>query len=234
VGALKVWDGTAWQIAAGGGGGVTTYVGPSAPPGTPASGDLWYDTDDVSGLVFPIAVAQGGTGGTSPTMARSSLSVPYVGNSLAVVGAPTTGTYVRGDTWIDSTGAFWTCTAAGSPGTWTLRPRTYVTSVNHLGPFNGSYPFSAPFKCDIGCMVGMSWYSSTTGLSSHTPRIDGADVSNSVGMYFNEAATHKTVNGAFALRAVAAGTHTITYRVTNANSDSGDVANWAMTMVEVP
>lgn len=94
------------------------YVATSAPAGTPNSGDLWYDTDEPSSLVFPISVAQGGTGGTSPTTARSNLSVPYVGNSAITAGAPTTGTYVRGDNWLDSSNVLWVCTVDGSPGTW--------------------------------------------------------------------------------------------------------------------
>jgi len=108
----RYWDGTKWSDQ------TDIWVGPDAPTGTPALGDEWYDTDDVSGLVFPVSVAQGGTGGTSPTMARSSLSVPYVGNSSSTAGPPTTGTYVRGDHWLDSSNVLWICTVAGSPGTW--------------------------------------------------------------------------------------------------------------------
>lgn len=118
MGVLKVWDGTTWQPT-GGGGGADVFVGPNAPPGTPASGDMWYDTDEPgNAFVLPMAVSDGGTGGTSPTMARTNLSVPYVGNSTTTAGGPTTGTYARGDIWLDSNNALWLCTTAGSPGTW--------------------------------------------------------------------------------------------------------------------
>ncbi len=108
----RYWDGTKWSDQ------TDIWVGSDTPTGTAAAGDLWYDTDDVSGLVFPIPIAQGGTGGTSPTMARSSLSVPYAGNSTTTAGGPTTGTFVKGDLWLDSSNVLWTCTVAGSPGTW--------------------------------------------------------------------------------------------------------------------
>jgi hypothetical protein len=52
------------------------YVGPNAPTGTPTVGDVWYDTDDVNQLVLPLSVVNGGTGGTTPADARSSLSTP--------------------------------------------------------------------------------------------------------------------------------------------------------------
>lgn len=33
-------------------------------------------------------------------------------------GAPTTGSHAENELWVDSTGALWVCTVAGSPGTW--------------------------------------------------------------------------------------------------------------------
>lgn len=38
---------------------------------------------------------------------------------LATAGAPTTGAWAVGDVVLDAAGAWWLCTAAGSPGTWT-------------------------------------------------------------------------------------------------------------------
>jgi hypothetical protein len=107
------------------------YVNTAAPGGTPNSGDLWYDTDDVSGFVLPLSVAQGGTGGTSPTMARSNLSVPYVGNSAVTAGGPTTGTYAKGDQWLDNANVLWVCTVAGSPGTW-MPPVGYELAYSQI------------------------------------------------------------------------------------------------------
>lgn len=71
----RYWDGTKWSDQ------TDVWVGASAPSGTPAVGDLWYDTDDVSTLVLPLTVAQGGTGATTAAAARTSLAVP--GEELA-------------------------------------------------------------------------------------------------------------------------------------------------------
>lgn len=46
----------------------------------------------------------------------------YVGATAS--GAPTTGTFATGDWCTDQTGKRWTCTADGSPGTWTQEPGT--------------------------------------------------------------------------------------------------------------
>jgi hypothetical protein len=120
MGALKVWDGTAWQTLANQGRpGSNAFVGVSAPPGTPTAGDLWFDTDEtLGGISLPMAIASGGTGTTTAAGARSNFSTPFAGSSASVAGAPTTGTYVRGDTWMDTNNVLWACTAAGTPGTW--------------------------------------------------------------------------------------------------------------------
>jgi hypothetical protein len=100
------------------------YVGPNAPPGTPKVGDVWYDTDDPNPLTLPLSIVSGGTGATTAAGARSGLAVPAIGNSTTVGGAPTTGAWARGDQWLDSAGVVWTCTVAGTPGTWTAPPGT--------------------------------------------------------------------------------------------------------------
>lgn len=126
AGALKVWDGTQWQTASATGANQSVFVGPSAPPGPPRSGDLWFDTDEPSPLDSVVSVAKGGTGATSAATARSSLAVPSIGNSTSTAGAPTTGTWARGDQHLDSAGVVWTCTVAGTPGTWTAPGRGVV------------------------------------------------------------------------------------------------------------
>jgi hypothetical protein len=132
VGSLKVWDGSTWQTVANQGRpGSNVFVGPSTPPGTPTSGDMWYDTDEVSGLTLPLTLANGGTGGTSALTARSSLGTNAAGNSGGVAGAPTTGTWARGDQWLDSANVVWTCTVAGAPGAW-MPPVGYELAYNQI------------------------------------------------------------------------------------------------------
>lgn len=98
------------------------YVSGSAPPSAPATGDLWLDTatDSSVGTPLPLVVANGGTGATSATAARTNLAVPAIGNSTTTAGAPTSGTWARGDQWLDSTNVMWICTTGGTPGTWTV------------------------------------------------------------------------------------------------------------------
>lgn len=54
----------------------------------------------------------------------SIITASYTGTTGRFVGAtssgaPATGTFSVGDYVVDQTGAFWICTTAGSPGTWT-------------------------------------------------------------------------------------------------------------------
>lgn len=127
---MKVWDGATWQtVSSQGKPGSNVFVGPSAPPGTPNGGDLWYDTDEAPGLTLPITLANGGTGGTDSATARTALAVSGVGNSTSVTGAPPTGTWARGDQWLDSANVVWTCTVAGTPGTW-MPPIGYELAYN--------------------------------------------------------------------------------------------------------
>ena len=128
MGVLKVWDGTAWQNISASGDGTVAYVGPEAPPGTPDAGDMWWDTDETApSVTVPLGVVNGGTGATSPATARTSLAVPSIGSSILTAGAPTTGTWARGDQYLDSNNVVWTCVTAGTPGTWTAPPGTELT-----------------------------------------------------------------------------------------------------------
>jgi hypothetical protein len=118
---MKVFDGTAWQVASlPAGTNATTFVGPEAPPGPLKVGDLWYDTDEVTPpfIPLPVSIVNGGTGQSTAATARSGLAVPAIGNSTTTAGAPTTGSWARGDQWLDSNTVLWLCTAAGTPGTW--------------------------------------------------------------------------------------------------------------------
>lgn len=100
------------------------WVQDDAPAG-PDKGELWWDTDETaSGITTPLGVTDGGTGATSPASARASLAVPSIGNSTTVAGAPTTGTWARGDQYLDSVGVVWTCVTSGTPGVWKAPPGT--------------------------------------------------------------------------------------------------------------
>lgn len=121
------------------------WVQPGAPT-APDSGELWWDTDDTSaGITTPLGVTDGGTGATSPATARASLAVPSIGNSTTVAGAPTTGTWARGDQYLDSANVVWTCVTGGTPGMWmppigyeyaynTAAAQLAITSTNQAAP----------------------------------------------------------------------------------------------------
>jgi hypothetical protein len=74
--AERIYDGASWLTIAD-----QTYVNTAAPTGTLNTGDLWYDTDEVSTIVLPWSVANGGTGATTAAAARTSLAMP--GEELA-------------------------------------------------------------------------------------------------------------------------------------------------------
>ncbi|MFD5848300.1 hypothetical protein [Streptomyces chartreusis] len=50
---------------------------------------------------------------------KNGLTAVRFAGLKATAGAPTTGDWTAGDTVADSTGAWWLCTASGTPGTWT-------------------------------------------------------------------------------------------------------------------
>jgi hypothetical protein len=56
--------------------------------------------------------------GVAALGAKNSLANVRVCGRLATAGAPTTGTWAAGDAVQDATGAWWLCTAGGTPGTW--------------------------------------------------------------------------------------------------------------------
>ncbi|MEU4169460.1 hypothetical protein AB0F46_21615 [Streptomyces sp. NPDC026665] len=55
-------------------------------------------------------------------VAAASLAAIRIFGRRTSSGAPTTGTWAAGDLVPDSTGAWWLCTASGTPGTWTVAP----------------------------------------------------------------------------------------------------------------
>lgn len=78
---------------------------------------------------------------TAPEFSASGLTGAtaasrYVGATAS--GAPVSGTFAVGDFVVDQSGRFWTCTSAGSPGTWVLAA-TVVEQVNTHGNTGSSY-----------------------------------------------------------------------------------------------
>jgi hypothetical protein len=130
----KIYTGGSWITLAD-----IVYVNTAAPTDPTNTGDLWFDTDEPATLMLPLGVSDGGTGGTSPTMARTNLAVPYIGNSTTVTGPPTSGAYVRGDQWLDSAATLWFCTTAGSPGGWTLVPGGGNSTTTAGAPTSGTW-----------------------------------------------------------------------------------------------
>lgn len=85
TGLSLVWDGSAWQPAGGGGGGVTVS---STAPVSPSAGDLWWDSDDGEMYLY----YDDGT---------SSQWVAAAGPSVAVQSTAPTG--YEGQLWLDDT-----------------------------------------------------------------------------------------------------------------------------------
>jgi hypothetical protein len=50
------------------------------------------------------------------------------GDPTLLLGAPTEGTFVEGQFWVDAALAIWRCTAGGTPGTWVQQTAAVVTA----------------------------------------------------------------------------------------------------------
>ena len=78
------------------------------------------------------------SGGTTSTVIEAtglpgtSGTSRFVGGS-STGGPPTTGTFQLGDYVVDSTGAIWICTTAGSPGTWTQAGGGFAERLMYMG-----------------------------------------------------------------------------------------------------
>lgn len=173
--AERIYDGATWVTVAD-----ITYVNPSAPAGTPNSGDLWWDSDDAApGITTPLGVTDGGTGATSPGTARASLAVPGMGNSTTTAGAPTAGTWARGDQWLDSANVIWLCITAGTPGVWTRvssmanTPQAFwhaaipAVTVNGGTLYNYDFSFTLPRAGFLIISAVIRWYMAGASASSN-------------------------------------------------------------------
>ncbi|WP_047893245.1 hypothetical protein [Micromonospora sp. RV43] len=123
--------------------------------------------------------AGGGYNGLSPINFRGVRTV---------AGAPTTGTWITNDAVIDSAGALWVCTVAGTPGTWVTAAgggasaAAIVTNVWHQetgAVGTGGYRFYNPTNSTLTLR---SWIVSAGGTAPAggdyviNPRLDGSPV----------------------------------------------------------
>jgi hypothetical protein len=164
-GTVEFWDGTAWVEI------TRSWVGPNAPTWTPTAGDLWLDTDDTSGggggITLPLAIGSGGTGATTAASARTGLTVVATGLGGGL-GPPTSGTWAKGDQWVDVGNQVYLCSSAGTPGSWffasgqisytpitasvnltaTSAPTAQTVITAGAGVFDG-YPVMIEFYCPM-------------------------------------------------------------------------------------
>lgn len=94
-----------------------TGAAPLASPtltGTPAAptASAGTNTTQVATTAFVIAEL-----GLPIALTGATAATRDVGGTTS--GAPSTGSFLKGDVVVDQTGAIWICTTAGSPGTWT-------------------------------------------------------------------------------------------------------------------
>jgi len=145
TGLSLVWDGSAWQPAGGGGGGVTVS---STAPVSPSAGDLWWDSDDGEMYLY----YDDGT---------SSQWVAAAGPSVAVQSTAPTG--YEGQLWLDDTDGsmyvYYTDPGGGAS--------SWIGAVSRSG---GILQVVSTTKTDTFTMSS-STFADITGLSaSITPR----------------------------------------------------------------
>lgn len=140
--ALHAWNGSAWITL--GGGAVSSVFGRTGAV-VATSGD--YTAAQVTNAADKSSSSQQTFTGeiAAPDFKPSGLTGAtaasrYVGATTS--GAPASGTFAKGDWIIDQAGVRWTCTTAGSPGTWTQEPGTGGGSPTGAagGDLSGTYP----------------------------------------------------------------------------------------------
>lgn len=90
---------------------------------------------DVAGAADPISVLQEDL--EILTEEGNKIVATYQsGSPNTVIGPPTSGTFILNQRWIDSLGAWWRCTVAGTPGTW----RQETPAVVATPPSSGTIP----------------------------------------------------------------------------------------------
>ena len=139
--------------------GTITIAGTSTAPTVKVT-DNTFDAYGAAATKLPLAggTLTGALSGTSATfsgavsgsdikatgLTGATTATRYVGGT--VNGAPTSGTFAKGDFIVDQSGTIWVCTTAGTPGTWTttisshasLRTASATVSRNETTIFSGS------------------------------------------------------------------------------------------------
>lgn len=90
MGAMKVWDGSAWQTVAPFSERASCYVGPDVPAGAAYAGDLWWDTDDPT-IAYPgaeLAYNQITANVTLSSNSAASANLTIEGTSRTYDGSP--------------------------------------------------------------------------------------------------------------------------------------------------
>ena len=116
-----------------------------------SAGTVLAKVDYEANAFFPTLSATGIGGSTSPSR--------YVGATTG--GAPASGTYKVGDWAADTSGSFWMCTVAGTPGTWVK-----IGGSSALLGYNAYTPASqVAYSTNAGAMVAVDTANMTVSFT---------------------------------------------------------------------
>lgn len=71
-------------------------------------------------------------------------SLDLDGEPTTKLGPPTEGTFAQHELWVDSLGAIWRCTVAGTPGTWIQVQAAVVEDTDGLADIPNNYLIVTP------------------------------------------------------------------------------------------
>lgn len=109
------------------------------------------------------------TTGVAALGAKNTLANIRAAGRLSTAGAPTSGTWTAGDTVQDAAGAWWLCTAGGTPGTWSGGAQAWVFDVTAYGA-----------KGDGKVVADGAMASGSATLTSATAGFTAADVGKAI------------------------------------------------------
>lgn len=211
MGSLKIWDGSAWTpINLGLGNPAEAYVSASAP-GAPATGTMWFDTDETASGIAASAISFASTGTIAATDVQSAIA--EVANEYPSNGAWTTftPTFTAGVTALgnasvqakykalgDKTvlvhcGIIFGTTSTFAAGVVTMNV-PFGTAVppptfsNVVGPFQTIFNPSGSFINQIGntrlTTAGRFTFDGQTGTTTLTP-VNGSHLGNGAALIFS-------------------------------------------------